>query len=107
MSQQQAKIYVGNLSYNSKETDLENFFSQFGQLSEVKLIKDMHTGRSKGFAFLTFESQESAEKACKEANGNEFQGRSLKVNIAKENHRRSGGGRGGSRFHGHGGGYHQ
>jgi RNA recognition motif-containing protein len=91
MSQQ--KIYVGNLSYDSKESDLESFFTKYGPLTEVKLIKDINTGRSKGFAFLTFENQKDAE-ASLEANDAELQGRKIRVNIAKDTggQRRGGGG---------------
>ena len=106
----QSKIYVGNLSYDTKEADLESFFSKYGPLTEVKLIKDIHTGRSKGFAFLTFEDQKAAE-ASLEANDTELQGRKIRVNIAKDTGGRRGGGgfrKGGggqSRFRGNGGGW--
>lgn len=87
---QQSKIYAGNLSYDTKEADLEEFFNQYGKTSEVKLIKDNITGRSKGFAFITFENQKDAQ-ASLEANGREFQGRKIRVNVARDN----GGARGG------------
>lgn len=90
----QSKIYVGNLSYDTKDTDLEEFFSKYGQLSEVKLIQDSQTGRSKGFAFLTFENQQDAE-ASLEANDTELQGRKIRVNIAEDKKRGGSGSRGG------------
>jgi RNA recognition motif-containing protein len=92
---QQSKIYAGNLSYDTKEADLEEFFAQYGKTSEVKLIKDNTTGRSKGFAFITFENQKDAE-ASLEANGAELQGRKIRVNIARDNGGARGG-RGGAR----------
>lgn len=87
----QPKIYVGNLSYSVTADQMNDFFTQFGEIVEVKLISDRETGRSKGFAFITFTSQQSADKAVEEADGTEFEGRRLKVNIAKDDARRSGG----------------
>ena len=88
----QSKIYVGNLSYDTKDADLEEFFSKYGQLAEIKLIQDIQTGRSKGFAFLTFENQQDAE-ASLEANGTELQGRKIRVNIAEDKRRGDAGSR--------------
>jgi cold-inducible RNA-binding protein len=94
----QFKIYVGNLSYDTTGEDLSELFGKFGQIAEVKLISDRDTGRSKGFAFITFGQGEPIEDALA-LNGTEFQGRRLKVNTAKEESRdgRTGGagGRGG------------
>lgn len=92
----QFKIYVGNLSYDTTGEDLSELFGKFGQIAEVKLITDRDTGRSKGFAFITFGQGEPIEDALA-LNGTEFQGRRLKVNTAKEESRdgRSGGGAGG------------
>ena len=92
----QFKIYVGNLSYDTTGEDLSELFGKFGQIAEVKLITDRDTGRSKGFAFLTFSQSEPIEDALA-LNGTEFQGRRLKVNTAKEESRdgRGAGGRGG------------
>lgn len=97
----QNKIYVGSLSYSVLSNELEDFFSQYGELSEVKLISDRETGQSKGFAFITFASQQSAESALS-ADGTELKGRKIRVNMAKDDVRRSGGG-----GHGHGGGRHR
>ena len=58
------KAYVGNLSYNTDEAGLEAFFSDCGEVSEVKLIKDYETGRSKGFAFVSFGSEVVDKKSC-------------------------------------------
>lgn len=88
------KIYVGNLAYTSSEQDLEAHFSPFGQISHLKLIKDFATGKSKGFAFVEFETADQAQAALA-MDGQEFQGRSLKVSIAREQQgggRRTGGG---------------
>jgi|SaaInl4_135m_RNA_FD_contig_21_169665_length_432_multi_6_in_0_out_0_1 cold-inducible RNA-binding protein len=95
----QAKVYVGNLSYNTTEDELRDYFAQYGNIDDVKLISDYQTGRSKGFAFVTFASDQEGESALA-ANGVEFKGRKLNVNTAKDNNRRGGGEKRG------GGGYH-
>ena len=87
----QAKIYVGNLSYSTTQDDLEDKFSQFGEIAEVKLITDFQTGRSKGFAFITFAEDSSAQEAVS-LNETDLDGRNIRVSIAKEDNRRSGGG---------------
>lgn len=86
----QAKVYVGNLSYNTTEDELRDFFGQYGAIDNVKLIIDFATNRSKGFGFITYASADEAEKAVS-ANGAELGGRNLKVNIAREDTRREGG----------------
>ncbi|MAZ39769.1 MAG: RNA-binding protein [Legionellales bacterium] len=90
----QSKIYVGNLSYQVSQDDLHEFFGQFGAIQDVKLITDRETGRSKGFAFITFENADSVNPAL-DLNGTEYGGRKLKVSVAKDNgdRRRSGGAR--------------
>jgi len=90
------KIYVGNLSYDVSEQDLESLFGEFGKNLQIKLIKDLETGRSKGFAFIEFENDSEAQSALS-MDGKEFQGRRLKVNIARDKPSRSSGDRGGSR----------
>ena len=77
------KLYVGNLSFDVNEQDLEDLFKEFGDISSVRLIKDRETGRSKGFAFVEFASDSPAQAALK-LNGEEFQGRRLKVNVARD-----------------------
>jgi len=89
-----SKIYVGNLSYDVTGDDLQEFFTQYGEISECKLITDFE-GRSKGFAFITFEAPQGAEAALK-ADGVELSGRKLRVNMARENNRRGGGTGGGN-----------
>ena len=105
---QKNKLYVGNLTYSVGEDQLRDIFGSYGEIDEITVIKDRDTGRSKGFAFITFNTVEDAEKAL-EQNGQEYEGRSLRVNVAKERTDRNGGGggRGGSRGGGGGrrGGY--
>lgn len=91
------KIYVGNLSYDVSEQDLEGLFSEFGKNLQIKLIKDFETGRSKGFAFIEFETENNAQSALS-MDGKEFQGRRLKVNLARDKGSRSSGDRGGNRW---------
>lgn len=91
------KIYVGNLSYNANEQDLEGLFSEFGKNLQIKLIKDFETGRSKGFAFVEFENSANAQSALS-LDGQEFQGRRLKVSLARDKPSRSSGDRGGNRW---------
>lgn len=83
----QFKIYVGNLSYNTTQDELRDHFAQFGGIDDIKLIVDHQTGRSKGFAFITFASEEEGQRAL-EANGVDFGGRKLNVNMAKDDNRR-------------------
>lgn len=87
------KIYVGNLSFNSDEDVIRDYFSEFGEIADIRLIKDRETQRSKGFAFITFGSDEAGENAL-QADGKELDGRRLKVNTARDDRER-GGDRGG------------
>ncbi len=79
----EAKLYVGNLSYETTEDDIRNLFAQAGTVSEVALIKDRDTGTSKGFAFVTMGSQEEANKAIQQFNGRTLGNRELTVNMAR------------------------
>jgi len=91
----EAKLYVGNLSYTTSEEGLKTLFEQAGTVVSVALIKDRDTGRSKGFAFVEMSSQAEAEEAIKLFNGRGYDGRDLKVNIARpreERPQRYGGG---------------
>ena len=90
----QNKLYVGNISYDTTQDSLRDAFGQFGDISEVKLITDRETGRSKGFAFITFAEVSSARSAL-DLNGTDLDGRTIKVSEAKDNNRSGGGGRGG------------
>jgi RNA recognition motif-containing protein len=97
------EIYVGNLPYGVSEDDLRSHFGSFGDIISLKLISDKFTGQSKGFGFIEFSSKDEAEAAVKATNGQDFQGRSIRVNISrpKESGDRGGdrgdrGGRGGN-----------
>jgi cold-inducible RNA-binding protein len=100
------KLYVGNLSFDTTENDLQDLFEQFGTVSEVALMTDRATGRSRGFAFVTMGSASEGEAATKSLEGKPFQGRNLTVNEARAREDRSfsGGGGGGGRSGGGGGG---
>ena len=90
----EAKLYVGNLPYQTTEEDLRSLFAQAGTVKSVALIKDRETGRSKGFAFVEMETQAEAEKAISMFNGSQLNARALTVNIARpreERPQRSGG----------------
>lgn len=93
---QQNKLYVGNLPFSVNEEQLRGVFAQYGDISELSLIMDRDTGRPKGFGFITFATQQAAEKAL-EQNGKDLGGRPLRVNIATDKPRGEGGNRGGSR----------
>ena len=93
------KLYVGNLSYTTSETDLQTLFAEAGAVKSVALIKDRDSGRSKGFAFVEMENQKDMQNAISMFNGKEFQDRALAVSGARPREERSGGGFGG------GGGY--
>jgi RNA recognition motif-containing protein len=76
------KLYVGNLSYQTGEDNLRNYFSAFGTVESVKIITDRDSGSSKGFGFIEMSSDDEAKAAVEGANGAEFAGRKLKVNEA-------------------------
>ena len=86
-----AKLYVGNLSYETTEEDLRELFTGAGVVTSVALIKDRDTGRSKGFAFVEMSSQSEAEEAIKLFNGKTLGNREIKVNIARPKEERPGG----------------
>jgi RNA recognition motif-containing protein len=83
-------IYVGNLAYSVTEGQLEALFQEFGTVTSVNLIKDRHSGESKGFGFVEMEKQAEAEEAIKKLNGRPLDGRNLTVNIARPRNERSG-----------------
>ncbi|WCL48374.1 RNA recognition motif domain-containing protein [Leptospira sp. GIMC2001] len=78
-------IYVGNLSYGMTDSALEALFTQFGSVSDSKIIIDRETGRSKGFGFVEMSNNQEGEEAIRQLNGKEIEGRSLRVNEAKPN----------------------
>jgi RNA recognition motif-containing protein len=86
------KLYVGNLPYDATENDLQDLFSQHGPVTEVNLMQDKTTGRSRGFAFVTMATKEGADAAIQALNGKEWKGRALTVNEARPREERSGGG---------------
>jgi cold-inducible RNA-binding protein len=92
------KLYVGNLSFDTTENDLQDLFAGFGPVTEVNLITDRMSGRSRGFAFVTMASPEGAQAAIQGLAGRDVSGRSLTVNEARPREERSGGGGGGGGF---------
>ena len=95
------KLFVGNLSFNTTENDLQDAFAAHGTVVETNLMMDRTTGRPRGFGFITMSSPEEAEKAIQAMNGAQVDGRALTVNIARPREDRppggGGGGGGGSR----------
>lgn len=104
----QNQLFIGNLAFSTTKEDLESAFSVYGSIVEVKIPTDRYTGRVRGFAFVTFENQQAAEKALA-LDGKELNGRPIRVNVAQEKKegsggRGEGGGRGGRSSGGQGGG---
>ena len=83
------RLFVGNLSYNTIENDIQELFGQAGNVTSVNLMMDKFTGKSRGFAFVEYGSQEEAVKAVEMFNGKDFQGRPLTVNIARPREERA------------------
>lgn len=77
------RLFVGNLSYQTGENDLQDYFSQVGAVTSVNLMLDKMTGKSRGFAFVEFATAEDANKAVEQFHNKDFQGRALTVNIAR------------------------
>ena len=99
------KLYVGNLSFNTTENELQELFAQAGTVQEVSLMQDKFTGKSRGFAFVTMGSDEDAQNAISKLNGQTVEGRPLTVNEARPREPRPPGGGGGRGYGGGGGGY--
>ncbi len=89
------KLYVGNLSFNTSNQDLNELFGEIGPVESANVIEDRETGRSRGFGFVEMTNQADGENAIAQLNGKEVDGRQLKVNEAKPQERSGGGGRGG------------
>lgn len=89
------KLFVGNLSYNVTENDLQDAFGAHGPVTEVNVMQDRMTGRPRGFAFVTMGSAEAAQSAISALNGTELDGRALTVNEARPREGGAGGGGGG------------
>lgn len=105
------KLYVGNLSFQTSNEELNQFFSAVGTVESANVVEDRDTGRSRGFGFVEMSSQAEGEAAIEQLNGKELNGRELKVNEARPRENRGGGGgygggggRGGNRGGGYGGG---
>jgi len=89
------KLFVGNLSFNTTENDLQDAFAAHGTVTEANLMMDRATGKPRGFAFITMSSPDEAQKAIQALNGATLDGRALTVNEARPREERSGGGGGG------------
>ena len=94
------KLFVGNLSFNTTENDLQDAFAAHGTVLEANLMMDRMSGRPRGFGFVTMSTPAEAESAIAALNGKDMDGRALTVNVAKPREERTGGGGGGG-----GGGY--
>src|SRR5512136_565780 len=99
------KLFVGNLSFNITENDLQDAFAAHGTVTEANLMTDRSTGRPRGFGFVTMATPEEAKKAIDALNGATLDGRNLTVNEARPREERTGGGFGGGRQGGNRGGY--
>lgn len=97
------KLFVGGLSFNTTENDLQDAFAAHGTVTAVDLISDRMSGKSKGFGFVTMNTPEEAQRAIDNLNGKSLDGRNLTVNIARPREERAGGA-GGRGFGGGGGG---
>lgn len=98
------KLFVGNLSFNTTENDLQDAFGAHGTVVEANLMTDRMSGRSRGFGFVSMSTPEEAQNAISALNGVELDGRALTVNVAKPREERSGGGGGGGGRRDYGGG---
>jgi len=91
------KLFIGGLSWSTEDDGLRRAFEQFGEVTDAKVITDRDTGRSRGFGFVTFADAESARSALAEMDGQPIDGRTVRVDQAKERNDRGGGGGGGDR----------
>ena len=99
------RLFVGNLSFDTTENDLQDAFAAFGSVTEANLMIDRTTNRSRGFAFVTMSTNEEAQKAIDAMNGKDLGGRAITVNVARPREERPSGGGGG--YRGGGGGGHR
>lgn len=97
------KLYVGNLSFDTSNSELQELFATVGTVESATVVEDRDTGRSRGFGFVEMSSKEEGENAIDQLNGKEINGRELKVNEAKPRENRAGGGYGGGGGGGRGG----
>src|SRR3954471_24896866 len=98
------RLFVGNLSFQTTEVDLQDAFEKFGTVTDCKIMMDRATNRSRGFAFVTMGSATEGEEAMKGLDGKQFDGRAIKVNEARPREEGGGGGGGGGGYRGGGGG---
>ena len=98
------KLFVGNLSFDTTENDLQDAFAAHGSVVEVNILQDRMTNKPRGFGFVTMSSKQEAESAITAMNGTDMNGRALTVNEARPREERAGGGGGGGRGYGGGGG---
>lgn len=96
-----SKLFVGGLAWATSSDSLRDAFSQYGEVADAKVVMDRETGRSRGFGFVSFNSQDDAKRAADAMNGQQLDGRSIRVDFAQE---REGGGGGGGGYGGGGGG---
>jgi RNA recognition motif-containing protein len=89
------KLYLGNLSFDATENDLRELLAAHGPVNEIKIVMDRDTGRARGFAFATMNTEEAAKAAIAGLNGKDWKGRALTVNEARPREERPGGSRGG------------
>jgi RNA recognition motif-containing protein len=82
-----SNLYVGNLTFNTTSADLQNLFSQYGEVTKAQVITDRDSGRSRGFGFVEMAQADAAQTAIAELNGHNLDGRDLTVNMAKERSR--------------------
>ncbi|MBB5350220.1 RNA recognition motif-containing protein [Haloferula luteola] len=87
------KMYVGNIPFDTTSQDLESLFSEYGAVTDVHMPMDRESGRPRGFAFVTMDSNESMQAAIKGLDGADFHGRGLRINEAQPREERGGGGR--------------
>ncbi len=95
-----SKLYVGNMSFKTSEADLRDAFGKFGSVTDVYIANDRETGRPRGFAFVTFATEEESKAAIEKMNGFDLDGRQLTVNEAKPKEAMGGGGGGAGRNYG-------
>ena len=91
MAEEKNRLYVGNLPFSANDESLKELFAASGEVIEAKVITDKFSGRSRGFGFVTMKDDAGAEKAIKDMDGKEIEGRALKVNVARPLAQRTGG----------------
>jgi len=103
MADEETKLFIGGLSWDTNDESLKSAFEKFGDITDAKVIVDRSTGRSRGFGFVTFSSNDDAINAREEMNGQEVDGRQVRVDVAQKRRAEGGGGFGGGGGGGGGG----